>query len=133
MKIILTGNALETEQATKLFLNAGFANSDLIVESQSRSTQDHPRLLKPFLVPAQGNLPHYILVTSAFHMPRSVMLFEDAGIPVIPYPVDYHAPRTMSVMFWLSTILQRLTPLAFKQSCLEWAGITQLKVKKIVG
>ncbi len=33
-----------------------------------------------------------ILVTSAFHMPRSVTLFERAGLDVTPFPVDYLAP-----------------------------------------
>jgi uncharacterized SAM-binding protein YcdF (DUF218 family) len=30
-----------------------------------------------------------ILVTSAFHMPRAVYLFERTGLDVIPFPVDY--------------------------------------------
>lgn len=33
--------------------------------------------------------PHVILVTSAFHMPRARVLFEEAGLRVIPYPVDF--------------------------------------------
>ena len=34
-----------------------------------------------------------MLVTSAFHMVRSVEEFRRAGIAVIPYPVGYSAPR----------------------------------------
>ena len=30
-----------------------------------------------------------LLVTSAFHMPRSQRLFEQAGLEVLPYPVDF--------------------------------------------
>ena len=30
-----------------------------------------------------------ILVTSAFHMPRSVFLFKRAGVDVVPFPADY--------------------------------------------
>jgi uncharacterized SAM-binding protein YcdF (DUF218 family) len=33
--------------------------------------------------------PRILLVTSAFHMRRSAMLFEKAGLEVIPYPVDF--------------------------------------------
>ena len=33
--------------------------------------------------------PKIILVTSAFHMPRAQLVFEAAGINVIPFPVDF--------------------------------------------
>lgn len=33
-----------------------------------------------------------VLVTSAFHMPRAVHLFERTGLTVTPFPVDYLAP-----------------------------------------
>ena len=32
-----------------------------------------------------------ILVTSAFHMPRAQALFQDAGLDVTPWPVDFRA------------------------------------------
>ena len=31
----------------------------------------------------------WLLVTSAFHMPRAMGLFRKAGFPVVPWPVDY--------------------------------------------
>ena len=34
-------------------------------------------------------LRNCLLITSAFHMPRSVALFQKAGISVMPWPVDY--------------------------------------------
>jgi uncharacterized SAM-binding protein YcdF (DUF218 family) len=33
--------------------------------------------------------PHVLLVTSAYHMPRSVALFERQGLRVTPFPVDF--------------------------------------------
>jgi uncharacterized SAM-binding protein YcdF (DUF218 family) len=33
----------------------------------------------------------WLLLTSAFHMPRSVALFRKAGWNVTPYPVDFRA------------------------------------------
>ncbi len=35
-----------------------------------------------------GEAPHVLLVTSAFHQPRAVALFERQGLRVTPYPVD---------------------------------------------
>jgi uncharacterized SAM-binding protein YcdF (DUF218 family) len=41
------------------------------------------------LILAKHHYSHPILVTSAFHMPRSVRQFNKAGITVTPYPTDY--------------------------------------------
>lgn len=38
-----------------------------------------------------------ILVTTAWHMPRSVYLFRKAGVDCQPFPVDYHLDRTRSL------------------------------------
>lgn len=40
-----------------------------------------------------------ILVTTAWHMPRSVYLFRKAGIDCQPFPVDFHLDKTRSVEF----------------------------------
>ena len=38
---------------------------------------------------AQGEPPHILLVTSAFHMSRAQHLFANAGLDVAPFPVDF--------------------------------------------
>ena len=46
--------------------------------------------LLPKLPSVAGAKPQSILlVTSAFHMPRTQRLFEQAGLEVLPYPVDF--------------------------------------------
>ena len=39
-----------------------------------------------------------ILVTSAFHMPRAEALFREAGLDVIPWPVDFRASANKTTM-----------------------------------
>lgn len=58
-----------------------------IFEDRARNTYENALLAKPLAVPAPGE--HWLLVTSAFHMPRAVGAFRQVGWPVIPYPVDY--------------------------------------------
>jgi len=60
----------------------------VIFERDARNTWENARESAARLggVPAEP----WLLVTSAFHMPRSVGIFRQAGWQVIPYPVDYY-------------------------------------------
>lgn len=55
-------------------------------ESKSSTTAEHPLNVKAFV----GDSP-FVLVTSAYHMPRAVAVFSKAGLQAIPYPVDRYA------------------------------------------
>jgi uncharacterized SAM-binding protein YcdF (DUF218 family) len=52
-------------------------------EKQSSSTAEHPGAIKPYV---QGP---FALVTSAYHMPRSMRTFKRGGLTPIPYPVNF--------------------------------------------
>jgi uncharacterized SAM-binding protein YcdF (DUF218 family) len=62
----------------------------------------------------------WILITSAYHLPRAVASFDAEGWPVVPYPVDYKIdPQTgLRANFSLLDGLSAST-LAGK----EWAGL----------
>ena len=57
------------------------------MERRSRNTQENVEFSKAMVAPKSGE--RWLLVTSAFHMPRSVGLFRKAGFAVEPYPVDW--------------------------------------------
>ena len=40
------------------------------------------------------NIRRLILTTSAFHMPRAVLLFRRQGLEIIPFPVDFRTVRS---------------------------------------
>lgn len=56
-------------------------------ENQSINTHDEAVLLKPILIKHQ--LKTIYLVTSAYHMARSVYAFQQTGIKIIPAPSGY--------------------------------------------
>ena len=63
-------------------------DSFILIEDQSRNTIENAAFTKPVLI--QNHLkPPYILVTSAFHMRRSLGIFKKIGIDVVPYPCDF--------------------------------------------
>jgi uncharacterized SAM-binding protein YcdF (DUF218 family) len=71
-------------------------------EERSRNTHENAVLAKELVRPRPDE--RWLLVTSAYHMPRSVGVFRQAGWPVIPYPVDYRSAGAID----LPGVLRRL-------------------------
>ena len=84
---MLYQNEKEATVAQKFYEQIGMEASRIIFERESRNTSENALFSKALIKPAPGET--WVLVTSAFHMPRSVGIFCQAGWPVIPYPVDH--------------------------------------------
>jgi len=82
------GQEPEAETAARFLAELGMERSRVLKEEESRNTWENAR----FGGKTYG-AKRVILVTSAYHMPRSVWCFEKNGIAVFPAPVDYHADR----------------------------------------
>jgi len=63
------------------------AGGRLLLERKSRNTWENAVYTKQLVDPKPGE--RWLLVTSAWHMPRSMGVFRKAGFPVEPWPVDY--------------------------------------------
>ncbi|MES2112256.1 MAG: YdcF family protein [Bacteroidota bacterium] len=63
-------------------------DSLVIVENNSRNTYENAEFSKKMLIEKHLQGP-YLLVTSAWHMRRSMAIFKKQGLDVIPYPCDY--------------------------------------------
>jgi uncharacterized SAM-binding protein YcdF (DUF218 family) len=71
-----------------------FPDSVVLIENNSRNTIENAVFSKKVLLGSHLR-PPYLLVTSAFHMRRSMMIFKKQGIDVVAYPCNYivaHAP-----------------------------------------
>lgn len=75
----------------------GIAPARILTTERVRNTAEEAEAVAPLLSQpaandtgaAEGAAPHVLLVTSAYHMPRAVTLFERAGLRVTPFPVDF--------------------------------------------
>ncbi|HWZ15256.1 MAG TPA: YdcF family protein [Mucilaginibacter sp.] len=65
-------------------------DSCVLIEDKSRNTLENAAFSKTILE-ARHLPPPYLLVTSAFHMRRSLGIFKKAKLDVIPYPCNYMA------------------------------------------
>lgn len=84
--LVLDGEG-DADTAPKLFEALGIPASRLILEKESRNTHENVENIRQLVSPAPDET--WLLVTSAFHMPRSMGLFRKAAFPVLPWPVDY--------------------------------------------
>ena len=65
-------------------------DSCVLIENRSRNTIENAAFSKIILNKSHLQ-PPYILVTSAFHMRRSMNIFKKTNLDVIPYPCNYIA------------------------------------------
>ena len=86
----LGADATEADVARQFFREQGLSDARLHFDATSRNTVENVRQARTLA----STLPHaegeWLLVTSAFHMPRALRSFRAAGWgDVTPYPVDY--------------------------------------------
>jgi uncharacterized SAM-binding protein YcdF (DUF218 family) len=84
----------EAVTAGRVFISLGLPSERLILETNSRNTWQNARET------AKLGITQAILVTSAYHMPRSVFCFERNGVSVIPAPTDYKCDRNRKYDFF---------------------------------
>jgi uncharacterized SAM-binding protein YcdF (DUF218 family) len=113
----------ESRATSGFVVEEGIAPIRLVTEERSRSTHENAVFAKELIMPKPTDT--WVLVTSAFHMPRAVASFDAVDWRVIPYPVDYKIdPSTArEASFNLLDGLGTST-LAGK----EWAGLLGYRV-----
>jgi uncharacterized SAM-binding protein YcdF (DUF218 family) len=75
------------EEMRDILMMLGVPESAILLEGASRNTQENATLSLPIL--QEYDARRVLLVTSATHMPRSVFLFEQLGLEVLPAPTDF--------------------------------------------
>ena len=74
-----------------MLTDMGVAPDRLILEAGARDTYENAVYLKAELgkLGLLGPGKRWVLITSAYHMPRAMAAFRQAGLEVEPWPVDY--------------------------------------------
>ncbi len=100
-KILITGGTgkllgekiSETPELKKIFLLCGVPDSVLILETESRNTYENA-IFSKHVIDSLNLTGKKLLITSAFHMPRSKGCFDKAGIVTDIFPVDFNASQS---------------------------------------
>ncbi len=84
----LTGEtSTEAARARDFIAAMGIAPERITIEDRSRNTDENARFTAAIIHPQPSE--RWVVVTSAFHMPRSMGLFRKAGFHPIAYPVAF--------------------------------------------
>lgn len=111
----------EADYAGQAFEDLGVSKSRIELERDARNTAENAANAKAMASPKQAE--RWLLVTSAYHMPRSFELFRKVGFVVEPVPTDWQtSPKT----FWRINPLKRLGQL--KIASREWIGLAVLRI-----
>ena len=118
MAVLMDGGEAEAETARRFFLDQGIGQDRLVLESAARNTEENAELTKELLVDIKGPM---LLVTSAFHMPRSIGLFRKAGIEVLPWPTDYRSSGLEGLRVDVTNPVDNL--MTTTTAIREWVGL----------
>lgn len=100
LRMIYTGGGtakgpgfISEAQRAKIFYDSmGLTGDKVVYESASRTTHENATLTAQ--LPGVDITQRWLLVTSAWHMPRSMATFSKAGWNVTAYPVDFRTGAT---------------------------------------
>lgn len=113
----------EAQGAETLLTALGVPRDRLILEAKSRDTYENAAFLKEELT-RQGEIgpgKRWLLVTSAYHMPRAMGAFRKAGSEVEPWPVDYRTRGEADLLRPFDKVSEGLRRVDVATR--EWAGL----------
>lgn len=113
---LLTTGVTEADLAQRFYTEQGLDMSRVHFESGSRNTRENAQQVAKVL--GDGCTHGWLLVTSAWHMPRAVSEFKALGCHVTPYPVDF---RTGAFTPWNEYSLAG-SLLRWQTALHEWLG-----------
>ena len=115
----ITAQEYKSATTARLFFEQmGLDTSRVIFDSQSRNTQENIENALKLAQPEKGE--KWVLITSAWHMPRSVGIFRKLNWQVIPYPVDFKT----NGQFEMNIGLPKLSAIASVSNVVyEWIGL----------
>jgi uncharacterized SAM-binding protein YcdF (DUF218 family) len=117
----------EANQFRKAMILMGVDSTAIIIENETRNTYESAVAVKPMLDSLGFHGEECVLITSAFHMRRSLACYRKAGINLMAFPTDYYSSTPS---FSLDEILVPGADAinAWQKLFREWIGFAAYKV-----
>ena len=96
---LVPDGASEADIVKQLLEDLTIDQTHILFENKSRNTYENALYSYDLMAPTPGS--HWILITSAAHMPRAIGSFRAVGWSgILGYPVDYQTPETGYSRYW---------------------------------
>ncbi len=115
--------ASEAEVAARLLASFGIAPDRVEREDRSRNTRENALFSREV---AGNTAGRWLLVTSAYHMPRAIGCFRVAGFPVEAFPVDFRTRGPEDALRPFRSVGEGLRRVDMVTR--EWAGLLVYRV-----
>lgn len=127
MRIVFTGGSgaaifrepAEADAIARFGSTLGLPPDRILFENRPRTTSENARDTHTLVQPKPGE--RWLLVTSAWHMPRSIGVFRQAGFEVVAHPVDYLTAGPQDLWRPQASVASGLG--RFDLAMREWVGL----------
>lgn len=116
----------EANKFRKAMILMGVAPEDIYIENETRNTYESAVAVKPMLDSLHYEAKDCLLITSAFHMRRSLACYRKAGVELEPFSTDFYAHPSMWAFENIFPQLDAI--LIWNKLAKEWVGMMAYKL-----
>ena len=123
--IVITSGTGEREATVPLLRDLGIPEAEIVVEDKARNTEENAKFVETVLTTKSTKNAKILLVTSARHMRRSVLMFKKytPNLEIIPAATDYEALVRLGNGFGFDDLIPSADCLSSNSACLkEYVG-----------
>jgi uncharacterized SAM-binding protein YcdF (DUF218 family) len=116
----------EANKYKKVMILMGVDTADILIENETRNTYESAVAVRPMLDSMKYRAEDCVLITSAFHLRRSLACYRKAGVNLDYFSTDFYShPREYSIG---SFIVPQVEPLIIWHKLFkEWIGFAAYK------
>jgi uncharacterized SAM-binding protein YcdF (DUF218 family) len=124
--LVSDDTAKEADYVLAAFESLGISRDRVTPERYSRNTFENAQFSKHLAAPKNGE--RWLLLTSAYHMPRSIGVFRSIGFKVEAYPADWRLAGTADLLKFSVFSVQGFihTDVAVR----EWIGLAAYRLSR---
>lgn len=116
----------EADKFRKAMVMMGVSGDDIFIENETRNTYESAVEVKPMLDSLHFKPEDCLLITSAFHMRRSLACYRKAGLNIEPFSTDFYAhprffypdglfiPKLEAMIIWHKLVKEWVGLVAYK-------------------